>query len=159
MVSTIRIPNNSNYLVQLWFSPLSWSQFFQSYKITCGITRKYKKSSVPAMQRVLIDYDEIESLFERVWILSSMEFAKLALSLRKFELFYYYYYYVYIFHINHYSESKHYIPTTLYFQIHKVFLVFINKYTFLYLSVTNDGFFFISCLSLKTRNIYPHTLV
>ena len=119
--------------------------------------KKYKKSSVPAMQRVLIDYDEIESLFERVWILSSMEFAKLALSLRKFELFYYYYYYVYIFHINHYSESKHYIPTTLYFQIHKVFLVFINKYTFLYLSVTNDGFF-LSHVCLLKQEIFIPTL-
>ena len=86
-----------------------------------------------------------------------MEFAKLALSLRKFELFYYYYYYyVYIFHINHYSESKHYIPTTLYFQIHKVFLVFINKYTFLYLSVTNDGFFYLMSVSQNKKYLSPH---
>ena len=129
----------------------------QKFIVNSACTERYKKSSVPAMQRVLIDYDEIESLFERVWILSSMEFAKLALSLRKFELFYYYYYYVYIFHINHYSESKHYIPTTLYFQIHKVFLVFINKYTFLYLSVTNDGFF-LSHVCLSKQEIFIPTL-
>ena len=158
MGSTIRIPNNSNYLGQLWFSPLSWSQFFQSYKITCGITRKsIRNHQFLLCKECWLIMMRIESLFVRVWILSSMEFAKLALSLRKFELFYYYYYYVYIFHINHYSESKHYIPTTLYFQIHKVFLVFINKYTFLYLSVTNDGFF-LSHVCLSKQEIFIPTL-
>ena len=58
----------------------------KKFVVNSACTERYSKSSVPAMQRLLNEHDKKFNYMILVYVLSPTKIAKLALSLRKFNL-------------------------------------------------------------------------